>query len=541
VRNTVLFCIILLVVAVLAVYMQTVNHQFLSFDDEDYVTRNPHVASGITGKNIIWAFTSVHAANWHPVTWLSHMADAQFYGMNPRGHHLTNVVIHTITMLLLFLFLLSVTGALWKSFFVAALFGLHPLHVESVAWVAERKDVLSAFFWMLTLYVYCEYVAKPRPSLYIISLVCFALGLMSKPMLVTLPAVLLLLDFWPLGRYRVKDLPPGQRQHWEQATTLIREKIPFFVCSLLSIAVTIYAQHKGKAICDFDEISFTLRIGNALTSYISYIAKTFWPQDLSILYPLHLPIPVWQVISSLIILLLVSATAIRTGRRYPYLAVGWFWFLATLVPVIGLIQVGSQAMADRYTYIPLIGLFIIVAWGVPELTKGLRYHKGMLALLAGAVITVSAALTWQQLGYWQDNISLFRHSLRVTTGNYLIHYSLGVALADKGDLNAAILEYQAASRINPDFAPPHNNLGLAFASKGDLDTAIQEYRVALRIGPGNIKAHNNLGIAFARKGDLDAAIHEFQEALLVDPKNTQACNNLEHAFAIKKMQDGVGK
>ena len=539
-RCRVLMCMVLIIVT-FAVYVRAGNHQFLDYDDNEYVTSNPHVASGITGNNVLWAFTSVYASNWHPITWLSHMADVQFYGMNPRGHHLTNVVIHTATSLLLLLFLLRVTGSLWKGSFVAFLFALHPLHVESVAWVAERKDVLSALFWFLTLLFYSEYVAKLKPSLYFLSLFSFVLGLMSKPMLVTLPIVMLLMDFWPLERYRRNEREQGLNHHLARGTSLIKEKIPFFACSLLSAAITAYAQNSTGAMKSFDEMPLGLRIENALIAYVKYIGKTLWPHDMAVLYPISLSFPHWQVIGSLCVLLAVSAVTIWTRRRHPYLAVGWFWFLVTLVPVIGLIQVGIQSMADRYSYIPLTGLFIMIAWGVPDLLRDLRHRKAVLALLAGTVIIASATLTWRQLGYWQDNISLFRHTLHVTTGNYLIQNNLGLSLAKKGELDAAIQHYSEALRINPDYTDAHNNLGIALADKGDLDAAIQEYQEAIRIDPTYPKAHNNLGFALANKGDLDEAIQEYQEALRINPNYSKAHYNLENALVKKRIQDKAGK
>ncbi|NTW49680.1 MAG: tetratricopeptide repeat protein, partial [Chlorobiales bacterium] len=466
---------ITLIVIIAAVFMQAGNHQFLDYDDEVYVTGNSRVASGITGENMIWAFTSVYAGNWHPLTWLSHMADVRFFGMNPRGHHLTNVVIHAISAVLLLLLLLRITGARWHSTFVAALFALHPLHVESVAWVAERKDVLSAFFWFLTMLLYSEYVKKPKKGLYILTLFSFALGLMSKSMLVTLPVVLLMMDYWPLGRYRNEEEGQSLRQRSGRVIALVKEKIPFFALSLCSGVVTIYAQHSGGAMSDLDVVPFGLRIENALIAYATYIIKTLWPHDLAVFYPFSFYIPLWQVICSLIVFLVFSAAAIRGGRRYPYLAVGWFWYLVTLVPVIGLVQVGVQSMADRYTYIPLTGLFIIVAWGVPDVMKGLQHRECILALLAGTVISASAVVTWQQLGHWRDSITLYRHTLQATTGNYWIHYNLGGALANKGDLDEAIHEYRETLRINPNYAKAHNNLGFAFAAKGNLDSAIQEF------------------------------------------------------------------
>jgi len=571
---TALLCIFLVVIT-LAVYMQTRNFLFLDYDEVAYVTSNPHVANGITLQNITWAFTTFDISNWHPITWLSHMTDVQLFGMNPRGHHLTNVAIHTLSALLLFLLFLRLSGGLWQSIFVAALFALHPLHVESVAWVAERKDVLSGLFWFLTLIFYAEYAERRKTSLYILALISFVLGLMSKPMLVTLPIVMLLMDFWPLDRFRCGEEEPGLRQFISRAAPLLKEKFPFVLCSFFSALITIYAQHNGGSIANLTAVSFQLRFENALVAYVKYIGKTIWPHDLAVLYPFPSSIPLWQVISSLLILLLVSAAAVWTGRRRPYFFVGWFWFLITLVPVIGLLQVGVQSMADRYSYIPVIGLFIMAAWGVPDLTKGLKHRQGILALLACTVITASAALTWQQLGYWKDSFSLFQHTLQVTTGNYIIHnnlgnafvnkgdleaaikeyrmavqispndedahYNLGHVLASKGNLDAAIKEYQEVIRINPNYIDAHFNMGDTFDSKGNLDAAILEYQEALRINPNYTKALNNLGIDLASKGDLDAAIQKFQEAIRINPDDSGSHNNLEIALAQKRMQVKAGK
>ena len=566
-RNLVLICIALTVI-ILAVYVQVGNYEFVNYDDEVYVTKNPHVASGITGNNIVWAFTSVYGCNWHPITWLSHMTDVELYGMNPRGHHFTNVIVHTVSTLLLLFLLFRLTGALWPSAFVAALFALHPMHVESVAWVAERKDVLSAFFWFLTLIIYAEFAAKRKPMLYYLALFTFMLGLMSKPMLVTLPVVMLLLDFWPLNRARHGDQEPELQQLFGRVLALVKEKIPFLTCSFLSGIVTIYAQ--TGAMSDLKFVPVLLRIENALIAYVKYISKTFWPQDLAMLYPYQLPSH-WQAIVSFFVLLLVSGATLRVGRKYPYLAVGWFWFLVTLVPVIGLIQVGSQSMADRYTYIPLIGLCIMSAWGVRDFTKGLPYREVIRALLAAAVIIISDVLTWYQIRYWSDSSTLYRHTLQVTTNNYMIHFnlgltlerqkdldgaireyqetlrinpdyklahgSLGTVLARKGELDAAIGEYRAALLIDPDYQDVHNNLGLALARKGELDAAIREYQDALRISSDYREALNNLGVAFARKGNLDAAIAKFQEVLRIRPSDKEANSNLERALALKRAQD----
>ncbi len=534
--GSVFLLLIALAVVTFSVYSQVGNNPFLNFDDDIYVTNNQHVAGGITASNIIWAFTAIEANNWHPVTWLSHISDVELFGMNPRGHHYTSVVLHTISALLVLLLFFRLTGALWQSAFVAAMFSLHPLHVESVAWVAERKDVLSAMFCFLTLIFYSEYVSRKKTSLYIISLLTFLLGLMSKSMLVTIPIIMLLLDYWPLNRYRYNDRQ-GLQQTLLTLSTHIKEKIPFFVFSLLSAFITIYAQYKGGAMASLTSFSFRLRSENALITYLKYIEKIIWPHDLAILYPFPSSIPAWQVICSLLILLTISITAIRNWREYPYIAAGWFWFLITLAPVIGIIQVGGQSMADRYTYIPATGLFIIVAWGASDLTKRLKHQESVLALLAAMALVTVTVLTWQQLDYWRDNISLFRHTLQVTTGNSVIHYNLGHTLHDKGDLDGAILEYKEALRINPNNTDAHFNLGLALQKKGNLDDSIREYRMTLQLKPDDTEAHFNLGLVFTKKGELDAAISEYREILRINPYNRYAVNNLEYILGRKKLQD----
>ncbi len=526
----------LLAIITLVVYWQVGGHEFIHFDDDAYVTANPHVAGGISGKNIIWAFTTVDCIYWQPVTFLSHMADVQIYGMNPRGHHLTNVVLHTASALLLFLLLLRLTGALWQSLFVAALFALHPLHVESVAWVAERKDVLGALFWFLTLYCYSEYVAKLKPSLYILTLFFFVLGLMSKPMLVMLPIVMLLMDFWPLDRYRLDKEKPRQHQLLARLITLAKEKTLFFVCSLLSGIVTIYGQNKLGGMPGFNEISFWLRCENALIAYVKYIGKTVWPSDLAILYSFPLYIPLWQVIGSLLILLFITATAIWAGSRYPCVAVGWFWFLITLVPVIGLTQAGSQPMADRFTHIPGIGLSIMAGYGVPSLFNRLKFRQEVLALLFCLAITASALATWRQLGYWRDGISLFQHAVDVTrspSDNHRTHFLLGNELALKGYTDAAIVEYKESLKLFYAFPVAHKNLAFALEKRGYLDEAIKEQEAVLAMDPNNAGVHNSLGFIYFQKGDLDKAIKKYTQALTLDPNIVEAHNNMGLALAAK--------
>jgi len=462
---------IALVAVTLAVYIQVINHQFLFLDDNFYVTGNQHLQGGITTRNILWAITSFDEFNWHPVTWLSHMADVQIYGMNPGGHHLTSVIIHIVSSVLLLFLLFRVTGSIWRSSAVAALFALHPLHVESVAWVAERKDVLSAFFWILTLLFYAEYVKRQGVTLYLLALFSFMLGLMSKPMLVTLPLVMLLLDFWPFNRYINQSEGSGAENISGKTLALLREKLPFFICALFSGVMTIFAQHKGGATRSFAEVPFMLRVSNALVAYVKYIIKTLWPQDLAVLYPLPASLPFWQICGALIVLIIVTVISINIRRQHPYITLGWFWFLITLLPVIGLVQVGSQSMADRYTYIPHIGFFIMVVWGAGSFVRDSPQIKAVFALSACLVIIASAALTWRQLGYWRDSISLFRHAVSVTEGNYVIYNNLGSVYAQKGDFDAAIREYQNALRIKPDDMEANYNLRESLVRKRIKDAA----------------------------------------------------------------------
>jgi len=513
----------------LAVYLQTVNHLFIQIDDDVYVTSNPHVTTGITIKNIAWAFASVEATNWHPVTWLSHMMDVQLYGMNPGGHHLTNVLIHTITSVLLLLLLLRLTGALWQSSFVAALFALHPLHVESVAWVAERKDVLSGLFWIITIFFYVNYTERRNLHWYLLALFSFLVGLMCKPMLVTLPVIMLLLDFWPLERHHFRK-EGGTVGQAEKLSLLMREKIPFFFAALLSGIITIYAQHAGGATQSLVVVPLVLRMQNALVGYVKYIGKTLWPHDLAAFYPYAFSIPLWQTAIALLILLVISAAVIRLLNQKPYLALGWFWFIITLLPVIGLIQVGNQSMADRYSYIPLIGLFIMVGWGIPDLMRSVPQGKLILAAASMAVIVASSLLTWKQVGYWRDDLALSRHSLAVTTGNDFMHNVLGMALYRKGEPDSAINEFVKALLINPTNYIAHNNLGMVLEKKGDLYGAIQHYHDSLKINPLDDVAHTNLGIIFAQKGDMNAAINEFKKVVQNNPNSIKGISNLAMAL-----------
>lgn len=531
-RRLIVIAIILLTVIV-AVYAQVGSHQFITLDDDAYVTDNPHIAAGLTGSTVLWAFTTVDYFYWQPLTWLSHMTDIHLYGMNPRGHHLTNVVLHLLCSLGLLLLFVRLTGKVWQSSFVAFLFALHPQSVESVAWVAERKDVLSALFWCLTLFVYVEYTLKRTRSLYIVSLGLFVLGLMAKPMIVTLPVIMLLLDFWPLGRMQSEKPTIPLRERIMEIRPLLLEKVPFVMLSLVSAVVTMYGNSQAGGMRTLEELPLLLRLENAVVSYVAYIGKALLPLNLALFYPFPVAVPLWKVVGSLVVLLLVTAFVIRQKAEKPYLMVGWFWFLVTLLPVSGLFQSGEQAMADRFSYIPRVGLLLMAAWGFTALAQKGKRRKLILAGAAGAVLIVATVLTWQQLGYWRDSISLYRRTLQLTTGNYTIHNNLGLALAEQGDLQGAIQEYRDALKIRTDKPFIHNNLGMALAKQGFYDDAIAAYRQALLLSPGYANAYNNLGMALAGQGNLDGALQNYRQALGINPDNADAYYNMGLAFARK--------
>ena len=538
-----LICL-LLVLIVLVVFLQGVKNDFTNFDDNQYVTENQHVQAGLTWKNLVWAFTTTHAANWHPLTWLSHMLDCQLYGLNPAGHHLTSVLLHSASTVLLFLVLLWMTGARWHSAFVAALFAVHPLHVESVAWVAERKDVLSTFFWMLTLWAYLGYTKRPGVKPYLLILLPFALGLMAKPMLVTLPCVLLLLDYWPLRRLELGQSGTGQppasqpstiaKKPGPQAFRLLLEKTPLFLLAAVSSVVTFIAQKGGGSVKDLQAYPFEIRIANALVSYVKYMVKMIWPQNLAIFYP-HpgQRLPMWQAGLACMLLVVVSIAVIRAMRRRPYLPVGWLWYVGTLVPVIGLVQVGAHAMADRYTYVPLIGLFFIISWGVPDMLGSWRYGKPALASAATSVLVALMVCASLQVKHWKNSLTLFEHALRVTENNYLAHLNFGAALVDQGKVEEAITHYHRSLQIAPNYAKSYNNLGLALEQQGKNDEATANYLKALQIDPDYAVAHNNLGVVLARTGEFDKAIAHYYHALNLKPEWVEVYNNLGNAFLMQ--------
>ena len=551
----------LLAAAVLGVFRQTVGHGFVIYDDEAYVTKNPRVQAGLSVENLRWAFTTNLNANWHPLTWLSHMLDAELFGLNPMGHHLTSLLLHLANTILLFLLLARMTGSVWKSGFVAALFGIHPLHVESVAWVAERKDVLSALFWILTMWAYVRYTESPSVKRYLPVVVLFALGLMAKPMLVTLPFVLLLLDYWPLGRLMPSASgKPGKDRQGPSAWRLIWEKAPLFTLAAASSAVTFIIQRQGQAMGSLSAFTLPARIGNALISYAAYIYSTLWPKDLAVFYPHPTNrLPVWHAILAGLLLVGISALVLGPARRQRYMTVGWLWYVGTLVPVIGLIQVGAQARADRYTYVPLIGLFIAICWGAAGLWQGAeredqaderpgrsrkkeRKHRQKRkapgcspALPALAILGLAAlmAQAWNQVGVWHDTVSLFRHALNATERNYVAHINLGIALAREGNLEDAMAQYHEALAIAPDYGEAHLHLAIALARQGKLSDALTHFAEAVKLNPRNPEAHNNLGLVLAMQGKIDRAMAEYRKALSVNPDLGEAHNNMALALYAK--------
>ena len=536
-----------LVVVTFAAYERLRHNEFVDLDDYGYVVENPNVNNGITLESVFWAFTTSHKANWHPLTWLSHMLDCEFFDLNPAWHHLTNLFFHLINTFLLFLVLRAMTGAVWRSAFVAAAFGLHPLHVESVAWVSERKDVLSGLFWMLTLLAYAHYAKRPSIKRYLVVLLLFSLGLMAKPMLVTLPFLMLVLDYWPLNRFRRQAqwsntccetgglIPqkPDTLSFWQ----LVKEKSPMFVIVAASGMVTFFAQRSKEAVMLMEYMPFDFRIANALTSYIKYVHKMVYPSQLAVFYPLKTVLSIWQPILSLLILICILLLVIRRARRQPYLPVGWLWYVGTLVPVIGLVQVGEQAFADRYTYLPSIGLFIMAGWLTADMVGKWRYRTVILGLTSAAIMVTLFICTRIQVGYWQNNLTLFGRAAKVTENNYRMNNNYGLALFNNGRIEEAISQFRQSLRINPEHCKAQNNLGMALLSLGQIDEAIFHFQEAIRLEPEYINAISNLAIAFGRQGKFDKAIENYRRILDLRPNDYIAYFNIGLAMAEKGQYD----
>ena len=526
-RLEIVICLFLVSVSLL-IYLQVIGFEFVTYDDELYITKNPYINAGFTPESIEWAFTSSYAANWHPLTWLSHMLDMELYGLNPMGHHWTNLQIHVINVVLLFLFLRSMTGVIWRSAFVAALFAVHPLHVESVAWVAERKDVLCGFFWILSMWAYVGYVRRPNKIRYLSFFILFALGLMSKPMIVTLPFTLLLLDFWPL--YRFQSFIKERRINIFQAfLALFREKIPLFILSIVSSFVTFYVQKSGGAVASMISIPLESRAANAIVSYANYIWKMIWPLNLAALYPLREWDSALVIISGLLILLII-VLAVCYRKKWPYLFVGWFWYLGTMIPVIGLVQVGVQRMADRYTYIPFIGLFIAVSWGVGDISAKWSCRKNIRSLFGGSVLIFFIIVAWFQTGIWKNGITLFSHTAQITN-NSIAYCGLGQAFNRHGKYDEAVKYYLKALQIDPNYADAYYELGVTLEAQGHPKEALKHYSEALRMNPDYAEVYNNIGVILSKQGKSKIAIDHFQKAIQIRPNYALAYYNLGIIFA----------
>jgi tetratricopeptide (TPR) repeat protein len=518
-----------LAVLIWLVFGQTLSHDFVNYDDPRYVYENTKITDGLSITGIGWAFTHIHSMNWHPLTTISHMLDCQLYGLKAGGHHFTNVLLHIVAVILLFLGLLQMTGVFWRSAFVAAVFAIHPLRVESVAWIAERKDVLSGVFFMLTLVAYVYYVRLPRIRRYLVVVFVFACGLMSKPMLVTLPFVLLLLDYWPLDRIK--------GQVWKR----VLEKIPLIMLSAVSSIATFLAQ-KG-AVGWTEELPILERINNAVVSYVLYIWQMLWPVNLAVFYP-HPEnrLPLWEIISALLLLIGVTAVAITLRKQRPYLVTGWLWYLGMLVPVIGLVQVGWQGRADRYTYLPQIGLYIAVTWAVTDLTTLWRHQRTILSVAALLTIGLLSSRAWSQTWYWRDSETLFKQALAVTTNNDVAENNLGIVYLRQGKLDEAISLLQAAVDLRPDNSPAHENLAKALLQKGKVADALIHYRKLLELQPDNIEVHNIVGTVLLQQGHIREGVEEWQKVLVIQPDNGNAMSNLAWVFATSpddSLRDGA--
>ena len=532
-----------LVVITLGLYWQVKSFEFNNYDDAPYITENPNVQQGLTAASIKWAFTTGYFGTWHPLTWLSHLLDVQMYGLNAGSHHFTSVLIHTASAVLLFLLVLRWTDKIWPSAFVAGLFAWHPMHVESVAWVAERKDVLSALFWMLTLFAYTKYANGFKVSgskfkvYYVLALILFALGLMSKPMLVSLPLILLLLDFWPLKRIADCRLPIAELKSGNTASiaqiSLVRaclEKLPFIVLSAAACVITFIAQKGVGAVENLEHYTFGERVANALASYVAYLGKLIWPVKLAVLYPYVHNLPLGEVLGAAVLLAAITALAVRLRKTHPVLLVGWFWYVITLLPVIGLVQVGEQAMADRYSYIPSIGLFLIAALELPPLIKAATTGPMALPLGTGA-LTICGFISAQQIGYWRNSIALWSHAVEVTTNNATAECNLGGAFNRGGQFAEGIAHERAALKIKPDYTVAQNNLGGALGSQGQYEEAVKIFQAAIKSNPKYDRSYYNLGLACMNMGRMDEAVPQFQTFIKMNSQYAPAYASLGHILA----------
>ena len=535
IRYDILICLFL-VIAILVVYWQVRNHTFVNFDDGSYILNNPHIRDGLNLEGIAWAFSFPGFDYWHPLTWLSHMLDCHLYGLKAGMHHQINVIFHILNSMLLFLVFKKMTGAIWRSAFVAGLFALHPMNVESVAWLAERKNVLSTFFWLLTMLTYIHYSKRPSVPRYLVILFIYTLGLMSKPMLVTLPFVLLLLDYWPLCRINLahsgsnnQKTPKSNNTDFQRSLTLhlVLEKIPLIILSMVGIFLSSLAVQRLGIVISTASVPMKLRIKNTLVSYVSYIIKMIWPHNLAVYYPYPQTLPLWQVTGAVLLLVCISFLVFREVKSKPYLAVGWLWYIGTLLPVIGLVQAGLwPAIANRFAYVPFIGLFFIIAWGVPDLVVRWHYREIKLATIAVSLFAVLMATSSLQVGYWKNSITLFKHALDVTYNNHIAHHKLGEALKLQNKTVAAAKQYSEALRIKPDLFATHLNWGIILRDEGKLNEALDHFSRALHLKPNRAEAYYELGITLEKQGSFDAAIRHYLEVLQIKPGYAKAHNNL---------------
>lgn len=546
-RSRLNFCICLLLALVtFAVYLRATKGPFVDYDDQMYVIENTQIQQGLNQATLRWALTSTYAKNWHPLTWLSHAFDCQLFGLNPAGHHFTSVLLHVFNVAILFLLLVRITGATGRSFVVAALFALHPINVESVAWVAERKTVLSMFFFLLTMVAYGWYARRPRVDRYLLAFLLFALALAAKPMVVTLPFLLLLVDFWPLQRVLDRGAPSEafplpQFPLWRLAV----EKLPLLILSAASSVITVIAQR--SVITSNQHLPLMLRVFNAIYGYAAYVGKALWPTGLAAFYPYEgLRIEAWKLLVCLLFLVGITAWVWRQRSRR-YLPVGWFWFLGSLVPMIGLVQVGDQAMADRYAYLPFIGLFCLLVWGIADLAENRRWNPTAIPIAAGVVLVILSAVAWRQIGVWRSNYDLWTHALAVTTDNYMAEDYIGTALLMKNFdetgqrySNEALMHFQNAVRIQPRDPIAHLNLGADLHEHGRLKEAVQQYMLVLELSHDPYlveKGLIDLGAAFHQMGHFDQAKKYYLQVLKMDPRNEVAFENLGKLGMDERIQE----
>ncbi len=522
IRKQRLIIYVVLTLATLAVFWQVRFFDFVNFDDNTYIFMNDNIKAGLTLQGVRWAFSAFEADFWYPMTWLSLMLDYQLYGLNAGGYHMTNVILHVLTALLLFWLLHRMTGSVWRSAFVAAVFALHPLHVETVAWITKRKDVLCAFFGMFTLCLYILYKEKPGVKRYLLILCFFLLALMSKSMAVTLPFVMMLLDYWPLGLFRF------QREESNALLKQFIEQIPFFILSAIFSVITIYARPYLQTISqdrDFYSYLLTSRLANAPIAFITYLEKTFWPRDMAVYYSFSLQVPFWKFLCSVILILCISMIVVKVIKRFPFLFVGWFWYFITILPVIGIMQVSSRAQSDNYTYIPSIGVFIMVTWGIPLLVSQERLQKMILAPISVVILIVLAILAWQQCGYWKNSITLWNHTLRVTKDNYMAHTKLAFFLSEHGRKEEALEHFSRVISIKPNVAQSYFNRGVCYCELGRYPLAISDFHTAIALKQDYFLAYNNRGIAYAETGQYQQAFEDFNHAIRLNSKYSDSYYN----------------